>query len=214
MDGGKKTPVLSDINIRIHAKESVAIIGSSGSGKSTLLHLLGGLDRPTSGSIIIKGTDLSTLNDTQLAQMRNENMGFVYQFHHLLPEFTALENVSMPLLMRKNMSIKQAKAQAEDIIKKVGLSNRLDHKPGMLSGGERQRIAIARALVTKPAIVLADEPTGNLDHANADNVFNLLKELQESMGMSLLMVTHDVALAKRVDTTLCLQDGQWVTLTD
>lgn len=210
IDGGKKTEVLHGLNLQISKGESVAIIGSSGSGKSTLLHLLGGLDTPTEGDIYINGTNLRGLNETQLGDLRNQHLGFVYQFHHLLPEFTALENVAMPLLMRKNSNIEQVKAVAADIIGKVGLKNRLDHKPSMLSGGERQRIAIARALVTQPSLVMADEPTGNLDHANADAVFGLLKDLQSELGMALLMVTHDTELASRVDRTMQMKDGKWV----
>lgn len=208
-DGGKQTQVLTDLSMNVQAGESVAIIGSSGSGKSTLLHLLGGLDRPSTGEVWIKGQNLSQLNDTQLGNVRNQHLGFVYQFHHLLPEFTALENVAMPLLMRQSLPVKEAEAQAESMITKVGLKQRLDHKPGMLSGGERQRIAIARALVTQPTVVLADEPTGNLDQSNAEMVFELLKGLQESMGMALVMVTHDQALAKRVNRMLCIQNGSW-----
>lgn len=208
-DGGKETKVLQELSMQVHQGESVAIIGSSGSGKSTLLHLLGGLDRASSGKILINGQDISALNDNELGNVRNQYLGFVYQFHHLLPEFNALENVSMPLLMRKGVKVADAKAQAEEMIRQVGLEHRLDHKPGMLSGGERQRIAIARALVTKPAVVLADEPTGNLDDTNAEKVFDLLKGLQESMGMALVMVTHDIKLAQRVDRTLTLKHGMW-----
>lgn len=210
LDGGKSTDVLHGLNLQISKGESVAIIGSSGSGKSTLLHVLGGLDTPTKGDVWINGTKLRGLNETQLGDLRNQHLGFVYQFHHLLPEFTALENVSMPLLMRKNSDIEDVQAKAKDMITRVGLEHRLDHKPGMLSGGERQRIAIARALVTEPSLVMADEPTGNLDHANADAVFGLLKDLQSELGMALLMVTHDTELASRVDKTMHLQDGQWI----
>lgn len=210
LDGGKKTDVLHGINLQISKGESVAIIGSSGSGKSTLLHVLGGLDTPTEGDVFINGTNLRGLNETQLGDLRNQHLGFVYQFHHLLPEFTALENVAMPLLMRKGSNTEQVKVVAAEIIDKVGLKNRLDHKPSMLSGGERQRIAIARALVTQPSLVMADEPTGNLDNANADAVFGLLKDLQSELGMALLMVTHDTELASRVDRTLQMKDGMWV----
>lgn len=210
LDGGKKTDVLHGLNLQISAGESVAIIGSSGSGKSTLLHVLGGLDMPTSGDVWICGIRLRNLNETKLGELRNQHLGFVYQFHHLLPEFTALENVAMPLLMRKNVSISQARHSATGMIARVGLQHRLEHKPGMLSGGERQRIAIARALVTQPSVVMADEPTGNLDQRNADAVFDLLKSLQTDLGMALVMVTHDTDLAARVDRTLCLQDGQWL----
>ncbi len=209
-DEGKiKTEVLLGLDLTIQAGERVAIVGSSGSGKSTLLHLLGGLDMPTTGEVWLKGVCLNQLNETQRGELRNQYLGFIYQFHHLLAEFTATENVAMPLLMRKNISILEAKERANELLQKVGLAHRSHHRPSELSGGERQRVAIARALVTKPALVLADEPTGNLDDENAHAVFELLSELQSTFGMALLMVTHDKALAKKADRMLVMKSGQW-----
>ena len=209
-DEGKiKTEVLLGVDLTIQAGERVAIVGSSGSGKSTLLHLLGGLDTPTTGEVWLKGVCLNQLNETQRGELRNQYLGFIYQFHHLLAEFTATENVAMPLLMRKNVSILEAKELANELLQKVGLAHRSHHRPSELSGGERQRVAIARALVTKPALVLADEPTGNLDDENAHAVFELLSELQSTFGMALLMVTHDKALAKKADRMLVMKSGQW-----
>ncbi len=209
-DEGKiKTEVLLGLDLTIQAGERVAIVGSSGSGKSTLLHLLGGLDTPTTGEVWLKGVCLNQLNETQRGELRNQYLGFIYQFHHLLAEFTATENVAMPLLMRKNISILEAKELANELLQKVGLAHRSHHRPSELSGGERQRVAIARALVTKPALVLADEPTGNLDDENAHAVFELLSELQSTFGMALLMVTHDKALAKKADRMLVMKSGQW-----
>lgn len=209
-DEGKiKTEVLLGLDLTIQAGERVAIVGSSGSGKSTLLHLLGGLDTPTTGEVWLKGVCLNQLNETQRGELRNQYLGFIYQFHHLLAEFTATENVAMPLLMRKNVSILEAKELANELLQKVGLAHRNHHRPSELSGGERQRVAIARALVTKPALVLADEPTGNLDDENAHAVFELLSELQSTFGMALLMVTHDKALAKQADKMLVMKSGQW-----
>ena len=209
-DEGKiKTEVLLGLDLTIQAGERVAIVGSSGSGKSTLLHLLGGLDTPTTGEVWLKGVCLNQLNETQRGELRNQYLGFIYQFHHLLAEFTATENVAMPLLMRKNISILEAKERANELLQKVGLAHRSHHRPSELSGGERQRVAIARALVTKPALVLADEPTGNLDDENAHAVFELLSELQSTFGMALLMVTHDKALAKKADRMLVMKSGQW-----
>ena len=209
-DEGKiKTEVLLGLDLTIQAGERVAIVGSSGSGKSTLLHLLGGLDTPTTGEVWLKGVCLSQLNETQRGELRNQYLGFIYQFHHLLAEFTATENVAMPLLMRKHVSILEAKELANELLQKVGLAHRSHHRPSELSGGERQRVAIARALVTKPALVLADEPTGNLDDENAHAVFELLSELQSTFGMALLMVTHDKALAKQADRMLVMKSGQW-----
>lgn len=208
-EGAVKTQVLSDISLTIQAGEKVAIVGTSGSGKSTLLHLLGGLDTPTTGDVWLQGQCLNQMNETQRGHMRNQHLGFIYQFHHLLAEFDAIENVAMPLLMRPNVSITQAREQAVDILKKVGLGHRLGHRPSELSGGERQRVAIARALVTNPALVLADEPTGNLDYDNAQSVFALLAELQETLQTSLLMVTHDRQLASQADRQLTLKNGQW-----
>ncbi|PIE47998.1 MAG: lipoprotein-releasing system ATP-binding protein LolD [Gammaproteobacteria bacterium] len=208
-EGKISTQVLHDLNVSINEGERVAIVGTSGSGKSTLLHLLGGLDTPTKGEVWLKGELLNTMDETQRGEMRNQHLGFIYQFHHLLAEFSAIENVAMPLLMRPTVNIDDAKQQAVELLKKVGLGHRLEHRPGELSGGERQRVAIARALVTKPALVLADEPTGNLDYENAQSVFELLAELQTSFGMGLLMVTHDPNLAKMAHRQLVLKSGQW-----
>lgn len=210
-DEGKiQTTVLSGLNLTVHSGERVAIVGSSGSGKSTLLHLLGGLDTPTTGEVWLGGVCLNQLNETKRGELRNQHLGFVYQFHHLLPEFSATENVAMPLLMRKDISIKEAIARANELLDKVGLSHRTHHRPSELSGGERQRVAIARSLVTRPSLVLADEPTGNLDDDNAGAIFELLSELQSTLGMALLMVTHDKALASRADRVLEMKSGQWV----
>lgn len=209
-DEGKiKTTVLSGLDLTVHAGEHIAIVGSSGSGKSTLLHLLGGLDTPTTGEVWLKGACLNQLNETRRGELRNRHLGFIYQFHHLLAEFNATENVAMPLLMRADVSIKEAERRANALLERVGLGHRLHHRPSELSGGERQRVAIARALVTEPALVLADEPTGNLDDENAAAVFDLLTELQSSIGMALLMVTHDRQLAARADQILEMKSGQW-----
>lgn len=209
-DEGKiKTTVLSGLDLTVQAGERIAIVGSSGSGKSTLLHLLGGLDTPTTGEVWLKGVCLNQLNETRRGELRNQHLGFVYQFHHLLAEFSATENVAMPLLMRADVSIKEAERRANALLERVGLGHRLHHRPSELSGGERQRVAIARALVTEPALVLADEPTGNLDDENATAVFELLTELQSSIGMALLMVTHDRQLAARADKILEMKSGQW-----
>lgn len=209
-DEGKiKTTVLSGLDLTVHAGEHIAIVGSSGSGKSTLLHLLGGLDTPTTGEVWLKGACLNQLNETRRGELRNRHLGFIYQFHHLLAEFNATENVAMPLLMRADVSIKEAERRANALLERVGLGHRLHHRPSELSGGERQRVAIARALVTEPALVLADEPTGNLDNENATAVFELLTELQSSIGMALLMVTHDRQLAARADQILEIKSGQW-----
>lgn len=209
-DEGKiRTPVLTGLDLTIHAGERVAIVGSSGSGKTTLLHLLGGLDMPTTGEVWLAGQCLSNLNETARGKIRNTYLGFVYQFHHLLPEFSATENVAMPLIMRADVSISEAVKRANDLLDKVGLSHRIHHRPSELSGGERQRVAIARALVTNPALILADEPTGNLDDENAHAVFELLSELQSTFGTALLMVTHDRSLAARADRQLEMRSGQW-----
>lgn len=198
--------VISDINLDVAPGARIAVIGASGSGKSTLLHLLGGLDTPTRGTVEIAGQDMTKLSDAARGRLRNERLGFIYQFHHLLPEFTTVENVAMPLLIRRG-SNKPALAQARELLEKVGLGQRLDHKPTELSGGERQRAAVARALVTNPACILADEPTGNLDHRTAASVFDLMLELNASLDTSLVMVTHDRSLAQRMDEIWTLTDG-------
>jgi lipoprotein-releasing system ATP-binding protein len=209
-DEGKiRTQVLTGLDLTVNAGERIAIVGTSGSGKSTLLHILGGLDTPTDGEVWLHGKCLNTMNETQRGQMRNEHLGFVYQFHHLLAEFTAVENVAMPLLMRPKVTTNDARQQATELLEKVGLGHRLDHRPGELSGGERQRVAIARALVTKPSVILADEPTGNLDYDNAQSIFGLLTELQTTLDTALLMVTHDRNLAALADRQLLIRNGHW-----
>ena len=204
------TRVLDGLNISVQQGEKIAIVGTSGSGKSTLLHILGGLDVPTSGEVWLHGQCVNQLNETQRGQLRNQHLGFIYQFHHLLAEFNAVENVAMPLLMRADVPIDTARQRATDLLERVGLGHRLRHRPGELSGGERQRVAIARALVTQPSLILADEPTGNLDYANAQAIFEILSELQASFNTALLMVTHDRQLANLADRQLALQNGVWV----
>ena len=205
-DGGLNVDVLHDLTLQIQAGESVGIIGSSGSGKSTLLHLLGGLDEPSSGNITLMGQEIAKLSQAKLGQLRNQYLGFVYQFHHLLAEFTALENVMMPLLIGK-LPRRKAEARAKAMLEKVGLAQRIQHRPAELSGGERQRAAIARALVNHPKCLLADEPTGNLDRRNARHVLDMMLELQAELDTALVVVTHDDELAQRFGRVLVMQDG-------
>ena len=208
-EGDVALEILKDVDLNVATAERIAIMGASGSGKSTLLHLLGGLDEPTRGDITIAGQSIGDLSPMQLGRLRNRELGFVYQFHHLLPEFTAIENVAMPLLIR-GVRPADAREQAIALLERVGLSERTTHKPGELSGGERQRAAVARALVTRPACILADEPTGNLDRQNAEQVFELMMELNRELSTSLLVATHDPLIAERMDRVVRLEDGRLI----
>lgn len=209
-DGKSTVEVIKGLSLKIAAGEFVSIVGASGSGKSTLLHILGGLDQPTQGQVFLNEQRFDNLGEAERGFKRNQYLGFVYQFHHLLPEFSALENVAMPLMLRADTNYKEVKQQAEHLLDRVGLSHRLTHKPGELSGGERQRVALARALVARPAVMLADEPTGNLDRKTAFGIFELLSELKQEFNMAMLIVTHDEQLAQSADSILHMQDGLWV----
>jgi lipoprotein-releasing system ATP-binding protein len=206
MQGETRVDVLRGVNLAVQSGERIAIVGASGSGKTTMLQLIGGLDLPSSGTVTIAGSNINELSDVARGELRNRAVGFVYQFHHLLPEFSALENVAMPLLVRR-VPLVDARKQAQELLERVGLGARLEHRPSQLSGGERQRAAVARALVTKPQLVLADEPTGNLDGANAAAVFDLMLELNREVGTALVIVTHAAELAARMQRVLTLKDG-------
>ncbi|MCW8108730.1 lipoprotein-releasing ABC transporter ATP-binding protein LolD [Alteromonas ponticola] len=205
-DGESDTAVLSNVSFSVSAGEHIAILGSSGSGKSTLLHIMGGLDTPSKGRVLFNGKAIDTLKPKDLNKIRNQQMGFIYQFHHLLGEFSALENVAMPLLIG-GISRSKAEEEAKKMLELVGLAHRLEHKPAALSGGERQRVAIARALVTEPKLVMADEPTGNLDHKTGLAVYSLLKDISRKLNTTFIVVTHDRELANKMDRVLTLQDG-------
>ncbi|AGH38762.1 Lipoprotein releasing system, ATP-binding protein [Bibersteinia trehalosi USDA-ARS-USMARC-188] len=205
-EGENQVQILKNVNFSMKNGELVAIVGSSGSGKSTLLHTLGGLDQASTGEVFIKGQSLQRLSNNALAKLRNEHLGFVYQFHHLMADFSALENVMMPMLIGKQNK-NEAKDRAEDMLRSVGLSHRITHRPSALSGGERQRVAIARALVNNPALVLADEPTGNLDQKTTESIFDLIKQLNAEQGIAFLLVTHDLNLAAKLNRTLTMRDG-------
>lgn len=209
-EGPEKLKVLDNINFSVSASERIAVVGASGSGKSTLLQLLAGLDKPTSGSVMICGKNFAELSDYNQGIMRNLHLGFVYQFHHLLPEFSAHENIAMPLLLRKNVSVKQAGQRANEMLEAVGLLARSQHKPSELSGGERQRVAIARALVTRPDLVLMDEPTGNLDPGTANKIQELMTSLSKALTTSFIVVTHDMDFARQMDKSYRLYDGQLI----
>ncbi|MGP1626759.1 MAG: lipoprotein-releasing ABC transporter ATP-binding protein LolD [Aggregatibacter segnis] len=205
-EGTQQTEVLKQVSFSMQPSELVAIVGSSGSGKSTLLHTLGGLDQPSSGEVFIKGQSLQHMTPNALAKLRNQYLGFVYQFHHLMADFTALENVMMPMLIGQQNKT-EAQDRAEQILSAVGLQHRISHRPSALSGGERQRVAIARALVNNPALVLADEPTGNLDHKTTESIFELIQQLNQEKQIAFLLVTHDLNLAEKLNRRLIMQDG-------
>ncbi|MFK8030523.1 MAG: lipoprotein-releasing ABC transporter ATP-binding protein LolD [Gammaproteobacteria bacterium] len=212
-EGERRLVVLDELNLELKRGERLAVIGASGAGKTTLLQLLGGLDLPTTGKVAIDGKDITQLDEVERGLLRNRHMGFIYQFHHLLPEFTAQENVAMPLLIRR-VNTEEALQTSARLLEKVGLGERLSHKPSQLSGGERQRAAVARALVTNPDLVLADEPTGNLDHRTGDRGFNLMLELNETGGTALVVVTHDLKIARRMDRVVELVDGKLVDVAE